>query len=233
VRILLNRSASAARPQRTGRLASIGVECMTMRLTTILAACSLVLLAPSTSWAQVKPKPATAPKPAAAPAQPAAPPATAAEATPAASATPTAADAAQNPPPPEWVSRCASEGRQGALECALEQTAFLSKTGQLVTAVTVRVPADTRQPTMAVQVPVGLYLPGGVNLQIDDGKAMPLVLQTCDLKGCYAGTQVSAEMLAALKAGKKLSVTFQSLNKENISVPLQLSNFAQAYQKIQ
>jgi invasion protein IalB len=171
--------------------------------------------------AQVKPaapKPATPAKPATAP-QPESPSAPAAS--------------ADNARPPEWVSRCASEARGGALECAIEQTVFLSKTGQLVAAVTIRVPADTRQPSLAIQVPVGLYLPAGVSLQIDEGKPLALVLQTCDLKGCYAATPVSPEMLAALKSGKTLIITFQNLNKEGIRVPLQLTNFAEAYQRIQ
>jgi invasion protein IalB len=219
---------------------------MNIQLKRTIAACtSLVFSCAVPALAQVKPtttpKPAVAPpKPTivqapAAPASPPAPPAPAPVATPGAApaAAPGAGDAAASPPPPEWVSRCASEGRQSALECVIEQIAYLSKTGQLVAAVTIRVPADTRQPSMAIQVPVGLFLPAGVSLQIDEGKALALALQTCDLKGCYAGTLVSPEMLAALRAGKKLSITFQNLTKENITIPMQLTNFAPVYQKIQ
>ncbi|MBV8765555.1 MAG: invasion associated locus B family protein, partial [Hyphomicrobiales bacterium] len=142
-------------------------------------------------------------------------------------------DGVSQPPGSEWVSRCASEARQGALECVVEQTAVLQKTGQLVAAVSIRVPADTHQPSLAVQIPVGLFLPAGVTLQIDEKKPLNLTLQTCDLKGCYAAMPISPELLAELKAGKKLAVSFQNLTKENISVPLQLANFEQVYQKIQ
>jgi invasion protein IalB len=187
----------------------------------------LVLASVGSSLAQVKPKAAGKP----------APPATsAAQANPLAStgvAPPAGTDAAPPPAPSEWVSRCASEARQGALECALEQTAVLQKTGQLIAAVSVRVPSDTRQPIIAVQIPVGLFLPAGVTLQIDDKKPLTLPLQTCDLKGCYAGMPISPDMLAELKGGKKLAVSFQNLTKENITVPMQLTNFEPAYQKIQ
>ena len=198
---------------------------MRVQLKMALVAIGLALV--SGAQAQVKPagKPATmAPRPATAQA-PAAPAAPAAPTGDAAAAAPTAQ--------PEWISRCASDGRHGTLECALEQNVFLQKTGQLVAAVSIRVPADSHQPTLAVQVPLGLFLPAGVSLQVDDNKAVPLALQTCDAKGCYAASPVSAELLAALKSGKKLAVTFQNLSKENISVPLQLTNFAQAYQKIE
>jgi invasion protein IalB len=115
----------------------------------------------------------------------------------------------------------------------MEQTVVLTGSGQLLASAVVRVPADTRQPVMMIQVPVGLYLPAGLNLQVDDEKPQPLELQTCDLKGCYAGTPLPPEMLSAMKAGKRLTITFQNLAKENIVVPLTLANFAEAYQKIQ
>jgi invasion protein IalB len=97
----------------------------------------------------------------------------------------------------------------------------------------VRVPTDTHQPVMMVQLPVGLYLPAGLNLQVDDGKPQPIPLQTCDVKGCYAGTQISAELIASLKTGKRLTLTFQNLAKNNVVVPIALDNFADAYQRIQ
>ncbi|MBV9114279.1 MAG: invasion associated locus B family protein [Hyphomicrobiales bacterium] len=143
------------------------------------------------------------------------------------------ADGTSQPPPTEWISRCASEARQGTLECVVEQTAVLQKTGQLVAAVSIRVPSDTHQPSLAVQIPVGLFLPAGVSLTIDEKKPINLALQTCDLKGCYAAMPISPEILGELKSGKKLAVSFQNLTKESISVPLQLTNFDQAYQKIQ
>src|SRR5436309_15013749 len=59
----------------------------------------------------------------------------------------TANGAAQNaPPPPGWTARCASTSRDAPLECAVEQNAVLPRTGQLVIAVSIRVPADTHAP---------------------------------------------------------------------------------------
>lgn len=115
----------------------------------------------------------------------------------------------------------------------MEQTVVLTNTGQLLASMLVRLPAETRSPVMVIQVPSGLYLPAGLNLQIDDGKPQPVPLQTCDPKGCYAGMPVAADLLAALKSGKRLTVTFQNISKSNVTVPLSLDNFAEAYQKIE
>lgn len=152
---------------------------------------------------------------------------------PAAGTTAQAAPADGNASPqPVWTSRCSSDGRKAALLCEIEQSLFITKTGQLVASVNVKLPSETRQPVLMIQLPVGLFLPGGVSLQIDESKPQALVIQTCDLKGCYAATTVAPELLAAMKSGKRLSVIFQNLNKENVNLAFVLSGFAEGYDKI-
>ena len=161
-------------------------------------------------------------------AQPA-PPAAAAPATPAADQGQGSATA---PPQPGWAARCSSVSRDAPPECAVEQTAVLSKTGQLIVLVNIRVPSDTRAPIALVQLPLGLNLPAGAKLQIDDGKAVDLQVQTCETRGCYASTPVAADMLAALKSGKQLKISFQTMSKETIAIPMPLGDFGAAYDKI-
>jgi invasion protein IalB len=139
---------------------------------------------------------------------------------------------ANTPPPPGWVARCGSASRDAPLECAIEQNAVLPRTGQLVIAVNIRVPADTHTPSALIQLPLGLNIPNGAKLQVDDGKATDLQIQTCEARGCYAGTTIAPDLLAAMKSGKQLKVSFQNLNKETLTVPLPLADFAAAYDKI-
>ena len=118
------------------------------------------------------------------------------------------------------------------LECAVEETAVLTKTGQLIVLVNIRVTSDTRSPIALVQLPLGLNLPAGAKLQVDDGKTVDLQIQTCENRGCYANLPVAPDLLAALRSGKQLKVSFQNLAKESLSVPLPLTDFAAAYDKI-
>jgi invasion protein IalB len=172
---------------------------------------------PSQSFAQA-PKAKGAPTAQAAPAQaaPAAPP----------------AEAAPAPAPPGWSARCSSASRGAPLECLIEQTAVLTKTGQLIVLIDIRVPSDTHVPMAVVQLPLGLNLPAGAKLQVDDGKTTDVQIQTCEQRGCYANAPISPEMLAAMKTGKQLKVTFQNLAKEVIAIPMPLTDFAAAYDKI-
>jgi invasion protein IalB len=133
---------------------------------------------------------------------------------------------------PGWAARCTSASRDAPLECAIEETAILTKTGQLVILVNIRVPSDTHTPVALVQLPLGISLPVGAKFQVDDGKAVDLQIQTCENRGCYASTPIAPDTLAALRSGKQLKVSFQNLAKETISIPMPLTDFAAAYDKI-
>ncbi len=71
-----------------------------------------------------------------------------------------------------------------------------------------------------------------LNFQVDDGKATDLQIQTCENRGCYAGSAIAPDLLAALRTGKQLKVSFQNLGKENITIPIPLTDFAAAYDRI-
>ncbi|WP_408918033.1 invasion associated locus B family protein [Bradyrhizobium arachidis] len=152
---------------------------------------------------------------------------------PAATAAPAPQQQGEAPAPqPGWAARCSSVSRDAPLECAIEQNAVLTKTGQLIVLINIRVPADTRVPVALVQLPLGLNLPAGAKLQVDEGKAIDLQVQTCENRGCYASTPISADLLASLKSGKQLKVSFQNMSKETIAIPMPLTDFAAAYDKI-
>ena len=85
-------------------------------------------------------------------------PARSAQTTPSAAAAPAPAPPADNAgaaatggPPSGWAARCGSISRDAPLECAIEQTAVLTKTGQTVVLVNIRVPSDIRAAVMTVQ----------------------------------------------------------------------------------
>ncbi len=145
-----------------------------------------------------------------------------------------AAPAATPPPQPGWAARCTSAGREAPLECVIEQNLVLTvnKTSQLLVVVAIHVPSNTHTPEALIQLPLGLNLPLGVKLQIDEGKTVDLPIQTCENRGCYASTQIAPDVLAALRSGKQLKISVQNMAKENLTIPVPLGDFAAAYDKI-
>lgn len=139
--------------------------------------------------------------------------------------------AASKPAAPQsnWITRCTSQTRAGSLECAVEQSIVKTDTRQTVALFRVQVPAETRAPVMLVQLPLGLFIPAGLSLQIDDQKANTQPIHTCDAGGCYVTGPLAAELLGQLQTGKTLRLRFQNLAKETIDVSMPLDGFASAY----
>jgi invasion protein IalB len=136
------------------------------------------------------------------------------------------------PPPTGWITQCTKEGQQKDRDCKIEQTIILKKTQQRILSVIVRVPAESPNPAMMIHLPLGFFLPNGVSLQLDQEVSLNLNVQTCDANGCYCGTPISENMLVAMKTGNRMMVSFQSLAKETVSIPVPLAGFAIAYQKV-
>lgn len=133
---------------------------------------------------------------------------------------------------PPWAARCTAPARDGPLDCQMEQRAVVTKTGQLLILVTVRVPGETKKPVMAIQVPLSLNLQAGIGIDIDGQNGTKLDYQTCDSQGCYAGMPVSDAFLQAMFKGLKLNVAIQNLNGQTLTVPMSLGGFTEVYGKV-
>lgn len=143
-----------------------------------------------------------------------------------------AAPEAAAPKPAPWSARCVSAGKTAEPECVMEQRVVMSNTGNLLAGITIRKPKDS-PPVMMIQTPYGLFLPPGLKLSVDGKDLLTIPVQTCDNTGCYAGAQIEDTVLAAMKAGNALTLTFQDQAQRPIDVPVALVGFTAAFDQIQ
>ena len=129
-----------------------------------------------------------------------------------------------------WTVNCANSGK--GLQCKAVQTLLLRKSRQLLLSVTVLKPDGGNTHSMLIHLPHGLFLPAGVAVQVDSQAAHKLTIQTCDVKGCYAGLPISPKQLSMMAKGKRLIISFQNIKKQKVAVPLPLSGFAEAIRKL-
>lgn len=134
---------------------------------------------------------------------------------------------------PGWSVLCTASGRSAPATCIAEQKIVARETGQLISAIGVRVPGDTRKPVLIVQVPFGLLMSAGIRLQIDQGQGLDLVVETCEPSGCYAVSPASEAFLKAMAVGQKIDVRATSVSKEPFVASHALSGFQAALQNIQ
>ncbi|WP_162913913.1 invasion associated locus B family protein [Taklimakanibacter lacteus] len=136
------------------------------------------------------------------------------------------------PPRVAWIASCTSPGRGQPQECAMEQRAIAKENGQLIGLVSIRVPSETRKPVTMIQLPLNLFLPAGVNVDVDGDMTQNQSFQTCNQTGCFVGFPISDTLLKQLFNGGKLNVTFQYLDKKPVTLPMSLEGFTDAYNRI-
>lgn len=129
-----------------------------------------------------------------------------------------------------WRVECTSDSK--VLDCRAFQQVLQRDNNQVVTGITVRVPAETKKPVMMVQLPLGILVVEPMAIRVDEGAAENLAIQTCAPSGCYAGAQISEKLLDAMRKGKMLKVAFQNANKQAVLVEMPLTGFVPAYDKI-
>lgn len=132
---------------------------------------------------------------------------------------------------PPWNVNC--QNSTAGLDCRAIQTVFVKRTGQRFLTVAVRMPPDTKKPSMVLGLPLGTYLPAGVSLQFGKDAAKTLPIRSCNRSGCLAEYAVTEAEIGTMLAGADLTVSIQDLQKRPITLVVPANGFAEAYAKIE
>lgn len=131
-----------------------------------------------------------------------------------------------------WAVQCGQDKKSGKKFCRMQQNLRYKKTGQRLLSVIIQ--PQTIEPKLAIllSLPHGLYLPAGTAFKIDDGTTNKMLIETCDVEGCYASGGLNEKLIDAMKKGEKMLVGFQASNKKPITIPISLTGFTAAFNKI-
>ncbi len=126
----------------------------------------------------------------------------------------------------DWRLQCDA----GKKRCFIFQNTNLEKTGQQILAVVVGNLGPEGKHILHLTVPLGIYLPPGVAIRIDEGKQIDIPVLTCTPKGCEAVLNMEVPLWSALEKGKAANVAFlDAVTRRQITVAVSLSGFTDAY----
>ncbi len=131
-----------------------------------------------------------------------------------------------------WDTSCSQATRQAEPDCEMSQMVIVPQSRQVLLRLEVQVAGGGAEPRMVLQLPHGIWLPAGVTLAVDDDEWQETAVQTCDGGGCYAGLPLDEAAIQRLQRGTQLTVTFRSLSREPVTVPVDLNGFTDSYAKI-
>lgn len=162
---------------------------------------------------------------------PTAPPATTQPGAPSATAQPQGADLTKQPfifSP--WTKICGKDGPEGtsAKDVCAVLTEARVPSGQIAVSASLVEPRDGSQKILRVTLPLGVRLPFGTRILLDQGAPLQSSYLMC-LVGCFSDYEAKPDMVDKLKKGQTLTVQAINPGGYQISVDVPLMDFAKAY----
>jgi invasion protein IalB len=132
----------------------------------------------------------------------------------------------------DWQVRC--DTPPGALQeqCALMQTVMAEDRPSIGLTVMVLKTADQKSRLMRVVAPMGVLLPSGLGLKIDQADVGRAGFVRCLASGCVAEVVINDNLLKQLRAGQTATFIIFQTPEEGIGFPISLKGFGEGYDKL-
>jgi invasion protein IalB len=131
-----------------------------------------------------------------------------------------------------WTVRCEAADAGAQSGCIMFQNVVMKTGGQPVLHFAVGYAPEDGNPTVIISLPLGISLPPGISIQIDDGKTANFPVERCEPDGCRAGMKLREATIEELVKGTRLTITFHDGERQPISVPLSLDGFGPGFQAL-
>jgi invasion protein IalB len=135
----------------------------------------------------------------------------------------------------DWTLRCELPQGQPPEFCEMRQRVVNQQDEQVLLAVVGRLP-QLGKPGLLIVLPLGISLPPGAFLKIDQGADQQVPVERCERQGCRIEIILEGELLAQLKAGTQAMVGFHVYDGEGgrprVDVPVSLLGFSAALAEV-
>src|SRR5690349_8905931 len=132
----------------------------------------------------------------------------------------------------DWQIRCDTPPGAHSEQCALLQSVTAEDRANVGLTVIVLKTADQKQRLMRVVAPLGVLLPSGLGLKIDQADIGRAGFVRCLPNGCIAEVVMDDELVKKLKAGQSATFIIFQTPEEGIGFPMSLKGFGEGYDKL-
>jgi len=132
----------------------------------------------------------------------------------------------------DWQIRCDTPpGAQGE-QCALIQSVTAEDRPNVGLSVIVLKTADQKTRLLRVLAPLGVLLPSGLGLKIDQTDIGRAGFVRCLPNGCVAEVVMDDNLIKQLRTGQSATFIIFQTPEEGIGIPLSLKGFGDGYDKL-
>jgi invasion protein IalB len=132
----------------------------------------------------------------------------------------------------DWQIRCDTPPGAKAEQCALIQSVTAEDRANVGLTVIVLKTADAKSRLMRVVAPLGVLLPSGLGLKIDQADVGRAGFVRCLPNGCIAEVVMDDELIKKLRSGKTATFIIFQTPEEGIGFPVSMAGFGEGYDKL-
>ena len=132
----------------------------------------------------------------------------------------------------DWQMRCETPPGAKAEQCALVQNVAAEDRPNLTLLVIVLKTADQKSRLLRVVAPLGVLLPSGLGLKIDDKDIGRAGFVRCLTTGCVAEVVMDDTLINRLRTGKQATFIVFQTPEEGIGIPIALKGFSEGFDKL-
>jgi invasion protein IalB len=129
----------------------------------------------------------------------------------------------------DWQMRCDTPPGARGEQCALVQSVTAEDRPSVGLTVIVLKTADKKSRLLRVLAPLGVLLPMGLGLRIDDADVGRAGFVRCLPNGCVAEVVLEEPLLGKLRAGKGATFIVFQTPEEGIGIPVSLNGFSPGF----
>ncbi len=129
----------------------------------------------------------------------------------------------------EWQMRCDTPPGAQAEQCALVQSVTAEDRQNVGLTVIFLRTADGKDQLLRVLAPLGVLLPAGLGLKIDEDDVGRAPFMRCLPNGCIAEVIADQELIEKLEGGDFATFIIFQTPEEGIGIPMPLSGFSEGF----
>ena len=132
----------------------------------------------------------------------------------------------------DWETRCETPPGAAFEQCAIVLSVVDRERPNLTLVIILLNTADRKARLMRIIAPLGVLLPPGVGLRIDDEDLGHLSYLQCLANGCIAQVAIDERLLNKLKNGKTATFGVFQTPEQGVGVLAPLAGFKEAYEQL-
>jgi invasion protein IalB len=133
----------------------------------------------------------------------------------------------------DWQIRCDTPPGSQSDQCALIQSVTAEDRPNVGLSVIVLRTADQKTRLLRVLAPLGVLLPSGLGLKIDQTDIGRAGFVRCLPNGCVAEVVMDDNLVRQLRTGQSATFIIFQTPEEGIGIPMSLKGFGDGYDKLQ